>query len=54
MPSVTISPTALVAPASGDLYQYGATHPNTSEHSMMRTHPHVKKHELLIRIVVSG
>ena len=51
---VDLSTTALIAPASGYLYQYGAAHPNTSEHSMMWTHPHVKKDELLIRIVVPG
>jgi len=42
------------APASGYLYQYGAAHENTSEHSMMWTHPHVEEGETLAQVIVPG
>ena len=51
---VDLSTTTLVAPATGYLYQYGAAHAGTSEHSMMWTHPHVKEDEALVQIVVPG
>ena len=46
--------TELAAPASGYLYQYGAAPPNTSAHSMMWTHPHVRKGEVLAKTIVPG
>ncbi len=41
----------LRAPASGYLYQYGCAHENTSEHSMMWTHPHVQEGEVVATII---
>ena len=41
----------LRAPVSGYLYQYGCVHDNTSEHSMMWTHPHVKDGEVVAKII---
>ena len=40
------------AEASGYLYQYGCAHENTSEHSMMWTHPHVKEGEAVAIVIV--
>jgi len=42
------------APVSGYLYQYGAAHKDTSEHSMMWTHPYVVKGEGLAVIAAAG
>ena len=42
----------LHAPDSGYLYQYGYAHENTSEHSMMWLHPHVKEGEVVAKIIV--
>lgn len=44
----------LRAPTGGYLYQYGGVHENTSEHSMMWTHPHVAEGEVVAKIVVAS
>ena len=46
-----LASTVLTAPAAGRLYQFGACHAFTSEHSMMWYHPYVKAGETVARIV---
>ncbi|MBT3376721.1 MAG: hypothetical protein HN742_42435 [Lentisphaerae bacterium] len=45
-----LSSTDLFAPCSGFLYQFGAAHPNTSEHTMMWTHPYSPAGEVIAKI----
>ena len=45
-----LSTTDIVAPCSGFLYQFGAAHPKTSEHTMMWTHPYSPEGEVIAKI----
>lgn len=45
-----LATTDVHAPASGYLYQYGCIHKNTSEHTMMWTHPYAGEGEVLAQL----
>lgn len=46
----TLTAFDVFAPCDGYLYQFGAVHPNTSEHTMMWTHPYAPEGEPVAKI----